>query len=239
MGITSHPFRHLVFVRPTAPLAANTTFEILTRIPMVPCMQEPCVAATYSIAAVFTTGSGADTVAPSFGGLSSSTSAVQTCAGSFCCGPYRAILYGFQSSTPTDDVGVAGLNLYRVGSGLVSELTQLNGFELCGGPPTGSGPPGAYIAPAGTFYAHAVDLAGNEDSNMQLVTVAATCADTVDGGTPPPDAGPAAALDAAAAGATPPGAGCGCAVVRRGDSPLSFLLLALLAAGRRRKRRRK
>src|SRR5262249_19775057 len=76
-GTTCHPFRFLVCIRPTDPLAANTTFQILTRIPTVPCRQEPCTSSTYSVAATFTTGSGPDTVPPTYAGLSMARASLQ------------------------------------------------------------------------------------------------------------------------------------------------------------------
>jgi MYXO-CTERM domain-containing protein len=212
-GITNHPFRSVVFIRPTAPLATNTTFQILTRIPVVPCGSASCISSTYSVAATFTTGSGPDTVSPTYAGLSRVTASEQTCDSSACCGPDRVVLYHFDLGTPTDDVAYAGMKLYRVGTGLVSEFT-LSGFEVCSGQPTGGGPTGDFMAPVGTFYAHAVDLAGNEDSNMQLVTVPVTCVDGMD-----------------ASGSS----NAGCSVAPQSGPPL--ILLALFLLRRRRWRR--
>lgn len=224
-GLTNHPFRFLVFVRPTTPLAANTTFQILTHIPGVPCGSESCITTTFSVAATFTTGSGPDTVPPTYAGLSGVTASKQICDSDACCGPDRAVAYGFGRGTPTDDVAYAGVNLYRVGSGLVSELTNLSGFELCSGQPSGGGPSGDFMAPVGTFYAHAVDLAGNEDSNMQLVTVPVTCADVgKDGG----------GSDTGGSGAGGSGGGCSSSVAPYSGPPLILLALVLLRRRRRR-----
>ncbi|HET7504148.1 MAG TPA: Ig-like domain-containing protein [Kofleriaceae bacterium] len=213
-GITNHPSRSLVFIRPTAALAANTTFQILTRIPTVPCGSASCVSSTYSVATTFTTGSGPDTVAPMYAGLSSVSTSEEICDSSACCGPDRAVHYNFPLGTPTDDVAYAGVNLYRVGTGLVAELTHLSGFELCSGQPSGGGPIGDFMAPTGIFYAHAVDLAGNEDSNMQLVAVPVTCAGGRDG---PGSSSP---------GSSSPG--CSCSVAPRSDLLLIFLAVLLL-----------
>lgn len=223
-GLTNHPFRFLTFVRPTAPLAANTTFQVLTRIPGVPCGSESCITSTYSVAATFTTGGGPDTVPPTYAGLSGVTASVQTCNSDACCGPDRVVSYGFDRGTPTDDVAYAGVKLYRVGSGLVSEFGFLSGFELCSGQPTGGGPSGDFMAPVGTFYAHAVDLAGNEDSNMHLVTVPVTCADGMNAG-----------MDAGNGASGSSGAGCSSSVAPHSDPPL--MVLALLLLRRRRWRR--
>jgi hypothetical protein len=213
-------------------------YQILTRVPTVPCNQLPCTTSSYSVSATFTTGSGPDTVAPTYAGLTNPRGFVQSCDNDACCGPYRAVLYGFDPGTPHDDIGLAGWNIYRVGTGKIADLGGFSGFELCSGLPSGGGPPGEFMAPVGMFYAHAVDLAGNEDANMQLVTIPVTCADTTpDAGSPDAAISDAAPRDGATPDAANPAApssdaGCSCNVTHSQNPP--FALAALLLLRRRR-----
>jgi MYXO-CTERM domain-containing protein len=182
----------LVILRPSQPLAAGTSYEVLDRRSKIPCdiFANDCALGDPAVFARFATGAASDTVAPQFAGLSPLiVGAFDRCDSSACCGPYVSRSFGMTWTRGQDDVAGQAVryNLYRVGdAGPIASLIDSDGIGLavsCMG--TGVYPQSLMVR-TGTYFVRAVDWAGNEDINDIQVRVPddACTGSSTDGGSP-------------------------------------------------------
>ena len=182
----------LVILRPSQPLAAGTSYEVLDRRGKIPCdiFANDCALGDPAVFARFATGSASDSVAPQFAGVNPLiVGAFDRCDSSACCGPYVSRSFGITWTRGQDDVAGQAVryNLYRVGdAGPVASLIDSDGIGLavsCMG--TGVYPQSLMVR-TGTYFVRAVDWAGNEDTNDIQVRVPddACTGLSTDGGSP-------------------------------------------------------
>lgn len=188
-----YPLRHLVVVRLQAPLAPQTQYE---------------VRAGSTIVSTFRTGDGADTMPPTFAGISSVTTSVSDCADSACCGPNRIAYVHMDWGGASDDFSTATVryNVYA-GSALVVPMTlgRAVGYQVCSGELSGAGPLGNFEGGSGRYRVRAVDLAGNEDTNNVTQEVMVSCAPQPDGGSGDGGSSQAGGCACSTAGGSPAG----------------------------------
>lgn len=207
-----------VLVRPAAPLEPSTVYEVLDRV-LVPCVgYGPCDAAAHAVVGTFTTGTGPDTTPPVFAGLARiEVLSLDVCESSGCCGPYTAARFLLHLDPGMDDSGHVRYELHRVGES--TPLPGSMGYMICSreGLP-GAKLPGDFMAmPGDTFFARAIDIAGNVDTNDVQLAVDFSC-------DPAPTDGDA-------------DAGCGCRMSHDDSAAAApLLLLVLLLRPRRRPR---
>jgi hypothetical protein len=187
----------LVALRPSQPLAAATSYEVLDRRRTIPCdiFTNNCALGDPAVFARFDTGAASDSVAPQFAGLKPLVvGAFDRCESSACCGPYVSRHFGMTWTRGQDDVAGQAVryNLYRVGdAGPVAALIDSDGIGLavsCMG--TGVYPQSQSVQ-TGTYFVRAVDWAGNEDTNDIQVRVPddACTGSSTDGGPTDADQG--------------------------------------------------
>lgn len=223
----------LFIVRPTAALAANTTYEVLDRV-TVPCTD--CTLGGFEVVATFTTGTGTDTSPPDFAGLASLDSNQGQNSGT--CGDYTYLTFALSWKSASDDEPTAWLryNVYNTRGLIAARVSsdQITGETICSGRADFDPLEADFEAGTGLYWVRAVDLAGNEDQNTHELATG-SC------GTPAlPDAGAGGTVsaDAGPVGAASPG-GCAVTLARGGAgarAPAVLAAFALLAwAGRRRR----
>lgn len=224
---TGANFRKSLIVVPDAPLAPNAAYEVAGRIK--PSCQLDCISPTHVVYVTFTTGAGPDTTPPTFAGITDlAVQSLYSCTNSgACCGEYTGHSFALAYGTATDDTGIASYEVYENGAYAASD--EKAGFALCGGIYSG-GPIFGFFGKKGAYSVHAVDLAGNADTNTAYRALDYSCAAAPDAGVSLPDA---AGSDASGASPTDEG-GEGCSVGGRpGAGSLLLLGLALLALRRR------
>jgi len=212
---------------PAAPLQPSATYELLDTLTL-PCDSEfasDCISAA-AVIATFTTGTAADTSAPSLTGVSLQSSGF--CTGESCPDgedvQYDTITIGaVADDLPTN--WVQYMYLSTDGQVLAGPTSWLITGRGCGG---GAGyfPIVKYLALPSTVDIRGVDLAGNVETTPHVLE-GGTC-DLIDCG---PDAGPGAG------GGPFAGAGCGCASgkLSGGDPVLVIACLGWLGLVRRRR----
>ncbi len=111
-GVQPYGERH--YLRPQAPLLANTTYELIDDWAFGGCSAPDagvCVPAPVQLFSTFTTGDGIDEVPPVFTSQKvESQSSRDICNVSACCGPYDVAITTLTWSAPSDQSAVA----YRV-----------------------------------------------------------------------------------------------------------------------------
>jgi hypothetical protein len=235
----SNPYLRTYVVSPTAPLAPATSYEIASKVK--PSCDIDCVSASYELLGTFTTGSGPDTTPPTFAGANAvKVFDAVICDNTACCGPYTGIPVQVDIGSATDESGVAAYYIYVDGQRVSVYGTR--GLAICSGSISGGGAVDWVNAQSGRYVVHAVDLAGNEDTNdfgaqVALDCAAVTAADAGVSDAAAPDAGASdAATPDGPAARTPDaaffptdgnGGTSGCAVGGGHGAPASGLLLLL------------
>ena len=158
-----------VVIRASGDLLPNHGYQLADRrtIPCNAITGDCALAATPQVFASFTTGPGADTVAPTFAGVTGVAVANHlTCNSDACCGTYDAYVAEASWAAGSDDLAGSDIryNVYRGSSlTLVAALvpgTSTSGTRIC----SGSFGDGAFQP--GDYVVRAVDWAGNEDTNV-------------------------------------------------------------------------
>jgi MYXO-CTERM domain-containing protein len=227
---TGGNFRKSLLIVPEAPLAPNTPYEVAGRIK--PSCQTDCISPTHVVYVTFTTGAGPDTTPPTFAGvIDLAVQPLYSCKDGQapCCGEYTGHSFALAYGTATDDTGIAGYDVYKDSEFVESD--EKAGFALCGGIYSG-GPIFGFFGTRGAYTVHAVDWAGNVDTNSAYRALDYSCAGGPDAGVSTPDG---AGGDGSGGNLTGDEDGEGCSVGGRPTGGALLLLgVALLAIRRRR-----
>jgi len=162
--------------RPTQPLAANATYELVDTWPQTcDCSTTQCQPTPAAVFARFSTGGGPDTTSPTYGGLIGTSCFHAFCASGddSCCGPYDHFDYTFEGKGDQADDNLVGVRLYVRRDGDSYDFTHPVAPLVLSDPddsPVASAwqmtlTPGKYFA-----IARAFDSSGNEDANQVEVS---------------------------------------------------------------------
>ncbi|MES1165247.1 MAG: hypothetical protein ABUR63_05800 [Verrucomicrobiota bacterium] len=264
-AVVSTSSESLIRLQPNAPLQPNTTYQILDRIVSVSCTSD-CALGDPKVFASFTTGAGEDHLAPTFAGVSVAApfGTPYECTSSSCCGPFVRATFRLSWSPGTDAVAGDTLiyKVYQVqsGGGLgASKLLfgSVNGREggiitdersvICSGVAFGAPDPVFF----GPFIVHAMDWAGNEDTNQTAMSIDDLCVKVTTGagggggsggagtgGTTPTSGSAAGSGGSVSPAAMGGGGGCSVAAPARvADLPWAVFLVVALMGGVGRRRR--
>lgn len=238
--------RTYALAAPVAPLAPRTRYEILTlRRPEDNRWECPAPDATPEPAASFTTGDGPDITPPVFAGVEQVVVRTDVCGyDCTCCGRWGMLLADLRMGASADETPQDAMryNVYRAGEAapIIQHQRYVTLGKLCWGSLFESPGPDVF-ADDGSYYARAVDLAGNVDDSQHTFELSWDCAlaDAME-----PDAGVfvsdggVVGVDGGSGGASEEGS-CGCrASSSRHGWGLALALLLITASGRRRWRGR-
>jgi hypothetical protein len=193
-------FGTAVRIRPVAPLVAGLTYEVADAW-TVPCTNEACRPGNPHVFGSFVPVAAVDRTPPAFAGLAVISARPVTAAGGACePAAGEAVTFWWPSAREEHGEGPVRYNLYRRGdAGLELIAGLLEGRQYTGFLACGAAAPG-FLA-TGFYLVHAVDLAGNEDSNERaLELVASPCGQAAAAGDSAPGATPASLADAGAGG---------------------------------------
>ena len=214
-------------LKPTSPLLPNHVYQVADRR-TVSCAPENggCDPGAQQVFASFTTSSGADDVAPTFGGLAALTVGERwSCSSSACCGPAVNYPVTLSWNAASDQTAAEDTryNIYRRdGSSMTLVWAFWDQTTFTSGQTCSSAQPVTFDMAPGSYLVRAVDWSGNEDSNAQTLNLSNVCIPDVVGTT-----GLTSASDGAASGCTvEPTSG------SHRDSSLLVLCLLLLASAR-------
>jgi hypothetical protein len=194
-------FHRAFVVQPSSPLDPDTTYEVWTRIPTVPCVDSTdCVSTDWSRLSSFTTGARRDDTAPRFRGVLGGVT--RPVGGPSDCGDYEFIQITLQWLGAIDESPVR----YVIHAGspdgpVLTELAAGQGYRVCWSTPEAEVLVDGFVSDSPTYSVRAIDLAGNEDDNVATVTLDVSCPSpivdagpmidspisTPDGATTPPD----------------------------------------------------
>lgn len=157
-----------IVVRPTQPLAPNTTYEILDRFESS-CERHPCIRESYAVVATFTTGGGPDEHPPDLGDLTEVATTRHPPTGGPACGSAFPYLSAKLQWPPADDnsgTEQVRYNVYQDDElirGFLAETTYEEPMGVCP-----ASPKQQQIV---RYRIEALDLAGNESTIERVLTV--------------------------------------------------------------------